>query len=321
MNGSARGIFAPGDPHGFNRTRRQAFDKADVILIVGSPFDFRLGYGRRLRSDATVVQIDLDYRNVGKNRDISLGLVGDCGAILNAVAQAATGRASKGNAVRAEWMKELRAAEGKAYEKLLPSFKSESMPINPYRVAYEINEFLTDNTVYIGDGGDVVTITATAVEPRQAGNWMDPGPLGTLGVGTSFAMATKLVHPKKEVLCYYGDGSFGMTSWDMETAQRFGLPYIAVIGNNSAMNQIRCGQIGKYGPERGCIGNKLGDVDFEKFADCFGAWGIAVREPKQIRPALDQARERVAGGQCAIVNIWVDPNEYAPGTQAQTMYK
>ena len=321
MNGASRGIFAPGDPHGFNRTRRAAFDKADVILIVGCPFDFRLGYGRRLRADATVVQIDLDYRNVGKNRDISLGLVGDCGAILKAVEQASTGRASKGNAKRAEWMKELRAGEVKAYEKLLPSFKSESTPINPYRVAYEINEFLTDNTVYIGDGGDVVTITATAVEPRKAGNWMDPGPLGTLGVGTSFSMATKFVHPQKEVLCYYGDGSFGMTAWDMETAQRFKLPYMAVIGNNSAMNQIRCGQIGKYGLERGCIGNKLGDVDFEKFAECFGGWGIAVREPSQIRPALEKARERVAGGQCAIVNIWVDINEYAPGTKAQTMYK
>ena len=128
-----------------------------------------------MRADATVVQIDLDYRNVGKNRDVSLGMVGDCGAILKAVEQAASGRASKGNAQRAEWMKELRAAEAKAYEKLLPSFKSESVPINPYRVAYEINEFLTDNTVYIGDGGDVVTITATAVEPRKAGNWMDPG--------------------------------------------------------------------------------------------------------------------------------------------------
>jgi len=321
MNGSSRGIFAPADRHGFNRTRSFAFDKADVIVIVGCPFDFRLGYGRRLRADATVVQIDLDYRNVGKNRDVSLGLVGDCGAILKAVEQAATGRAAKGNGPRAEWMKELRAAEAKAYEKLLPSFKSESTPINPYRVAYEINEFLTDNTVYIGDGGDVVTITATAVEPRKAGHWMDPGPLGTLGVGTSFAMATKFVHPLKEVLCYYGDGSFGMTAWDMETAQRFKLPYMAVIGNNSAMNQIRCGQIGKYGPERGGVGNKLGDVDFEKFAECFGGWGIAVREPSQIRPALEKARERVAGGQCAIVNIWVDINEYAPGTKAQTMYK
>jgi acetolactate synthase-1/2/3 large subunit len=90
LNGSGRGTFAPGDPHHFHRTRRVAFDKADVIVIVGTPFDFRMGYGSRLRADATVVQIDLDYRTVGKNRDISLGLVGDIGTVLTAVTAAAT---------------------------------------------------------------------------------------------------------------------------------------------------------------------------------------------------------------------------------------
>ncbi len=84
MNGAARGTFAPGDPHHFHQTRGYAFEKADTIIIIGTPFDFRMGYGRRLRADATVVQIDLDYRTVGKNRDISLGIVGDAGAILSA---------------------------------------------------------------------------------------------------------------------------------------------------------------------------------------------------------------------------------------------
>ena len=93
FNGSGRGLLPPGDPHHFNRTRRMAFDKADVIVIVGTPFDFRMGYGRRLGKGADVVQIDQDYRTVGKNRDISLGLVGHPGAILGAVAQAASGRA------------------------------------------------------------------------------------------------------------------------------------------------------------------------------------------------------------------------------------
>src|SRR3546814_3816887 len=87
---------------------------------------------------------------------------------------------------------------------------------------------------------------------------MDPGPLGTLGVGTGFAMAAKLAHPEKEVLCYYGDGSFGMTAFDIEPADRFNAPFVAVIGNNPAMNQIRCGQIIKYGEQRGHIGTKLG---------------------------------------------------------------
>ena len=322
MNGSGRGTLPPGDPHHFHRTRRVAFDKADVIVIVGTPFDFRMGYGRRLSDAATVVQIDMDYRTVGKNRDIDLGLVGDVGAIMAAVTEAASGGGDKGAKKRLAWMEELRAAEAEASEKLMPQFKSDNVPINPYRVAWEINEFLTDDTIYIGDGGDVVTITAQAVQPRRPGHWMDPGPLGTLGVGTGFAMAAKLAHPEKEVLCYYGDGAFSMTAFDMETADRFGAPFIAVIGNNSAMNQIRCGQIMKYGEQRGNVGNKLGDVDFEKFGQMLGGFGEAVREPGDIGPALQRAREAVKStGKSAVVNIWVDPDEYAPGTKNQTMYK
>src|SRR5260370_42566925 len=123
----------------------------------------------------------------------------------------------------------------------MPLFKSKSMPIHRYRGAFELNEFLADNTIYIGDGGDVVTISAQAVRPRGPGEWMDPGALGSLGVGTGFAIAAGLANPQKEVLCYYGDGSFRMTAFGIETPNRFGVPYLPVIGNNSAMNQIRYG--------------------------------------------------------------------------------
>ncbi|HUC61991.1 MAG TPA: thiamine pyrophosphate-binding protein [Alphaproteobacteria bacterium] len=321
MNGSGRGTLPPGDPHHFSKTRSYAFDKADLIIIVGTPFDFRMGYGRRLGAGAKVVQIDLDYRTVGKNRDIDLGLVGDCGVILKFVTDAATGRTDNGSKRRASWLDELRKGEAAGVEKLMKDFKSESTPINPYRVAWELNEFMTEDTIYIGDGGDVVTITAQAVQPRQPGHWMDPGPLGTLGVGTPFALAAKFVHPEKEVLCYFGDGAFAMTGFDMETAVRFKLPFLGVIGNNSAMNQIRYGQIAKYGPNRGNVGNKLGDVPFSKFAQMLGGYGEEVHDPKQIRPALERGRAAVKSGVPALINIWVDPEIYAPGTKNQTMYK
>ena len=322
FNGASRGLLGPGDPHHFDRTRSQAFAKADVIVIVGTPFDFRMGYGKRISAPA-LVQIDMDYRTVGKNRDVTLGIVGDPGAVLGAVLQAASGRIKNDKRqARRAWMKELASAEDQATEKLMPLFKSDSRPIHPYRVAWELNEFLGEDTIYIGDGGDVVTISAQAVRPRQPGQWMDPGALGSLGVGTGFALAAKLVHPHKEVLCYYGDGSFGMTAFDMETANRFGAPYIAVIGNNSAMNQIRYGQLTKYGESRGNVGNLLGDVPFGKFAEMLGGYGEEVREPAQIAPALRRAREALAkSGRSAVINIWVDPREYAPGTKAQTMYK
>lgn len=323
FNGASRGLLPPGDPHHFDRTRSEGFAKADVIVIIGTPFDFRMGYGKRLGAGAMVVQIDLDYRTVGKNRDVTLGLVGDPGAILAAVRQAASGRIDQGaRAKRQGWMADLQLLEAQASEKLLPLFRSERVPIHPYRVAYELNEFLTEDTIYIGDGGDVVTISAQAVRPRRPGQWMDPGALGSLGVGTGFAIAAGLAQPQKEVLCYYGDGAFAMTAFDMETANRFGVPYIGVVGNNSAMNQIRYGQLAKYGNERGNVGNLLGDVPFGTFAEMLGGYGEEVRDPNQIAAALHRAREAVAKTRrCAVINVWVDPSEYAPGTKAQTMYK
>ena len=323
MNGASRGMLPESDPHHFDRTRRDAFTNADVILIVGTPFDFRMGYGKRISSDLTLVQIDQSYSTVGKNRDIDLGIAGDPGAILAAVAQAASGRIGQvARQKRQAWMKELREIEQRKLQRLMPMFTTDQNPIHPYRLAYEINQFLGEDTIYIGDGGDIVTISAQAVRPRNPGQWMDPGALGSLGVGTGFAMAAKLAHPHKEVVCLYGDGSFGMTAFDMETSQRFGAPYLAIVGNNSAMNQIRYGQIAKYGMERGDVGNKLGDVPFSKFGEMIGGHGEEVREAGEIQPALQRARESIARtGKCAVVNVWVDPNEYAPGTKAQTMYK
>lgn len=323
FNGASRGMLPPGDSHHFDRTRAAAFSDADVIVVVGTPFDFRMGYGRRISAKATLVQIDMDYRTVGKNRDIDLGLVGDPRAILGAVLAAASGRLKRDKRqARQQWMRKLAESEAAATEKLLPLLRCDSHPIHPYRVAYELNQFLTDDTIYIGDGGDVVTISAQAVRPRRPGQWMDPGPLGSLGVGTGFAIAAGLAHPKKEVLCYYGDGAFGMTAFDMETANRFGVPYVAVIGNNSAMNQIRYGQLAKYGAQRGNVGNLLGDVPFGRFAEMLGGHGEEVREAAQIGPALQRARESVQRlRRSAVVNIWVDPREYAPGTKNQTMYK
>ncbi len=322
MNGASRGILPPGDPHYFNRTRSSAFKKADVIVIVGTPFDFRMGYGKRISNEATLIHIDQDYRTVGKNRDVTLGLAGDPGAILEAIHREVASNMQNGSDKRKSWLDELRAEEIEKTEKLIPMFKSEESPIHPYRLAWEINEFLTEDTIYIGDGGDIVTISAQAVQPRSPGNWMDPGALGSLGVGTGFAMAAGLANPDKEILCLYGDGSFGMTVFDMETANRFGAPYIAIVGNNSHMNQIRYGQITKYGEERGNIGNKLGDVQFSVFAEMLGGYGAEIHQPQEIQPALQKARESVKStGKSAVINVWVNPDEYAPGTKAQTMYK
>ena len=321
MNGAGRGTLPPGDPHHFHLSRRYAFNNADLIIIVGTPFDFRMGYGRRLPRGAKVVQIDLDYRTVGKNRDIDLGLVGDPGAILAATVQAASGRVGGTGATsvaRKAWFEELRAQEEDAYRKRLPRQLSDAHPIHPLRLAHEINEFLTEDSIYIGDGGDIVTFSGGVVQPKSPGHWMDPGPLGTLGVGIPFVLAAKYARPDQEVVALFGDGAFSLTGWDFETLVRYKLPFVGVIGNNSSMNQIRYGQEAKYGKERGRIGNTLGDVRYDEFARMLGGYGEEVRDPADIAPAMQRARE---SGLPSLINVWVDPDAYAPGTVNQTMYK
>lgn len=318
MNGAARGTLPPGDPHHFHLTRRYAFNNADVILIVGTPFDFRMGYGKRLPQAAKVVQIDMSYATVGKNRDIDLGLIGDPGAILAAVAQAASGRSDNGAKGRDAWLEQLRAEEKRLQEERLPRLLKDTAPIHPLRLAHEINQALTDNTMYICDGGDVVTFSGGVVQPHGPGLWMDPGPLGTIGVGMPFILGAKQARPDTEILALFGDGSFSLTGWDFETAVRYDLPFIGIIGNNSYMNQIRYGQIAKYGEEMGDVGVKLGDVRYDEFAKMLGGYGEEVREPKDIRPAIERARE---SGKPSLINVWIDPNAFAPGTMNQTMYK
>jgi acetolactate synthase-1/2/3 large subunit len=318
MNGAGRGTLAPGDPLHFQLARRHAFNEADLIIIVGTPFDFRMGYGRRLSPAAKVVQIDLNYGTVGKNRDVDLGIVGDAGAVLSAVAQATSGRLDTGTAARKAWIDELRAVEDSAYHKRLPRQHSDASPIDPYRLVHEINEFLTEDSIYIGDGGDIVTFSGQVVQPKSPGHWMDPGPLGTLGVGIPFVLAAKHARPDKEVVALFGDGAFSLTGWDFETLVRYDLPFVGIVGNNSSMNQIRYGQIQKYGEDRGRVGNTLGDVHYDKFAQMLGGYGEEVHDPADIAPALRRARE---SGLPSLINVWVDPDVYAPGTMNQTMYK
>ncbi|WP_326809155.1 thiamine pyrophosphate-binding protein [Streptomyces sp. NBC_01775] len=318
MNGAGRGTLPPGDPHHFQLSRRYAFNNADLIIIVGTPFDFRMGYGKRLSPEATVVQIDLDYRTVGKNRDIDLGIVGSADLVLAAVTQAASGRLNGGSDKRRAWLEELRSAEHTAAEKRLPQLRSDASPIHPYRLVSEINDFLTEDSLYIGDGGDIVTFSGQVVQPRSPGHWMDPGPLGTLGVGVPFVLAAKQARPDTEVVALFGDGAFSLTGWDFETLVRYDLPFVGIVGNNSSMNQIRYGQRAKYGEERERLGNTLGDVPYDQFARMLGGHGEEVRDPAQIRPALERAR---ASGKPSLINVWVDPDAYAPGTMNQTMYK
>jgi acetolactate synthase I/II/III large subunit len=292
--------------------------KADLIIILGTPFDFRMGYGRRLSPTAKVAQIDLDYRTVGKNRDVDLGIVGDAGAVLARSPRTPPVGPTPARRAARPGSTSCAPCRTPPTHKRLPRQLSDASPIDPYRLVHEINEFLTADSIYIGDGGDIVTFSGQVVQPKAPGHWMDPGPRGTLGVDVPFALAAKHARPDREIVCLFGDGAFILTGWDFETPVRFNLPFVGIVGNNSSMNQIHYGQIQKYGGDRGRVGNTLGHVRYDQFAKMLGGYGEEVTDPSQIAPALRRARE---SGKPSLINVWVDPDMYAPGTMNQAMYK
>jgi acetolactate synthase-1/2/3 large subunit len=315
VNGAARGSLPVGHELSFVRSRREALAKADVILVIGTPFDFRLGYGKRLAPGAQTIQVDLDYGELGHNRGIDIGITGDAAAVLSQLSDAID-RIPDDR--RRSWLDHLRLAEQKALEKDLPFLNSDAVPIHPLRLAKEINDFLSDDTIFIGDGGDIVTISASVIQTRRPGHWLDPGPLGTLGVGVPFALAAKVAMPEKEAFILFGDGAFGFNGFEFDTALRFNLPIVSVVGNNAAWNQIRYGQIEKYGSERGDTANLLAATRYDRVVEALGGYGEHVTEAKDIRPAMEHAR---AAGKAACVNVMIDPNVYSSGTMNQTMYK
>lgn len=314
VNGAARGTLPRSHPYNFMPTRSVAFNNADVILLAGTPLDFRMGYGRRLNPNAKIVILDMDYKNVGHNRDFDYGLVGNLRTIVDAMCEASKGDTSRKHD---PFLKMLRDEEEKAEGKNDKIIAANEAPIHPVRLCHEINEFLLEDTVYIGDGGDVVTFSGSVVKPHKPGGWMDPGPLGTLGVGTGFAMASKLAQPERDVVVLFGDCSFTLTGFDFLTMAHRRLPFVGVIGNNSSWNQIRYGQERKY-PGRGDVGNVVGDVRFDRLAEAMGGFGIRVTKPEEIRPALEKARDC---GKPALVDVIINRDVYSSGTTSQTMYK
>ncbi|MEK8173156.1 thiamine pyrophosphate-binding protein [Streptomyces sp. M19] len=316
MNGAGRGTLPPGDPHHFQLSRRYAFANADVIVIVGTPFDFRMGYGRRLSKDATVVQIDLDYRTVGKNRDVDLGIVGDAGLVLSAVAQAASGRidgarAAQGVAGGAA----RRRAGGGGQTAAEPALRRLADPPVP---PGQRDQRLPHRGLDLHRRrGDIVTFSGQVVQPKSPGHWMDPGPLGTLGVGVPFVMAAKQARPDKEVVALFGDGAFSLTGWDFETLVRFDLPFVGVVGNNSSMNQIRYGQRAKYGDARSGSATPSATCPTTSSRGCSAATArrSATRRNRPGAAPRPRVRQAVADQRLG------RPRRVRPGTVNQTMYK
>jgi acetolactate synthase-1/2/3 large subunit len=307
VNGQARGSLDPDDPHWFLHTRKDALRRADVVLIFGTPLDFRLGYGRstHINAEAKLIHVDLDGRELGKNRGCDVGIIGDTGLVMEALTACARAARFRPELSRA-WLAELRALEQAKWEALQPQLASDEVPINPLRVCAEVGRFVTDKTILVGDGGDFVGSAANVLRPRGFGHWLDAGPLGTLGAGPGYAMAAKLASPASDVIILYGDGAFGLNMMEFEACIRQKINIVGVIGNDAAWMQILRGQEQMYGPDRtpAC---KLAHSRYDRMIEALGGHGEWVERPEQLRPALERA---LGAGKPAVVNVKIGRSDF-----------
>ncbi len=305
MNGAGRGTLPLHHPSAFAQSRGWALGNADLVIVLGAPLDFRLGYGRppSFAEDARVVMVDSDPVELGRNRALELGLHAHLGRVLDQLVDILPA----GLPARfEEWRRRVGQKERDSRGKLEAESVSDAVPISHYRWAREIASVVTPETIVVGDGGDVVGCASKFVPITAPGQWLDPGPFGCLGVGPSFAIAAKLLHPDRRVLLIAGDGAFGLNGMEMETAVRFGLPMTVIIGNDGGWGQIRNPQLSFFGAER-AVGTSLPFTRFDLMVEALGGKGMLVTEPDEIRPALEKS---LGGDDVWCINVTLDPAAY-----------
>ncbi|MBZ0271428.1 acetolactate synthase [bacterium] len=298
LNALGRGMLPHDHPMFYSLTRKPALSRADVVLLVGAEADFRLGYGRGINPEATIIQVEPDASKIGFNIAPQHVIIGDAALVLDALADAVDAP----NAAREAWSRELRGMEVVAREELMGEMTSDVFPVNPHRFGAEIAKVMDENTIIIGDGGNIVATTSKCVPLNGPRQWMDPGKFGCLGVGMPFALAAQAAFPDKKVLVVFGDGSVGFNGFEYDTAVRHDLPIVGIVGNDAAWTQIRCAQIEAAGEEFAAA-SLLAPTHYGDFVKSLGGEGYQVESAADIAPTLQKA---FAAKKPALINVPLD---------------
>lgn len=300
-NGAGRGTLSMNHPHCFKSARSKALRQADLIILIGTPLDFRLKYGTEWSKEVKLIQIENDPAELNHNRPADVAVCANARLVLEALTEGLQGIHYQ------EWCAAVRQMEEKENLKLEQWKGLGDVPINHFRFGAEIENFVDENTILVGDGGDIVSAAAKVLTLTRPGQWLDPGPLGCLGVGAPFAISAQLLHPDKKVLIINGDGSFGLNGFEFDTAVRFNLPIVSIVGNDAGWGQIRGPQIQMVGRER-AVATSLAPTRYDKVVEALGGYGEFIEQAENIRPGLERA---FASGKPACLNVLLDPEGMA----------
>lgn len=316
-NGMGRGVVAPADGLLVTRARSLALGAADLVVVVGAPLDFRLGYGsfggRDGNPPAKVIHVVDAPTELATHVELAGAVSGDLGLALSGLIEAfetevkTSIRRERAGRTWPAWLGRLRdaAAEAEAADRAL--LESEAEPIHPARVYGELRRLLADDAVVIGDGGDFVSFAGRYLEPARPGGWLDPGPYGCLGTGLGYAIAARLARPDSQVVLLLGDGAAGFSLMDADTLVRHRLPVVMVCGNNGIWGLEKYPMQALYGYD--VAADLQPACRYDQVVAALGGAGELVTDPAELGPALRRAFE---AGVPYLVNVATDPKVAYP---------
>jgi thiamine pyrophosphate-dependent acetolactate synthase large subunit-like protein len=298
MNGMGRGVLPADHELAFSAARGAAFSRADLVVVIGTPLDFRLGFGNF--GEAKVVHVVDDDSVVASHVTLTAKAAGPLKAILQAIAEPPATE-------REGWIAELRAVEEEKRAGFVAELRDDRAPVHPARVYGELVPRLARDAVVICDGGDFASYAGRFVDVYEPGGWLDPGPYGCLGTAPGYALAAGLLHPDRQIVVLLGDGAagFGMGDWD--TLVRFGINVTMVCGNNGIWGLEKHPMRFVYGYD--VAAELTPGTRYDEVMRALGGHGELVRTPDELGPALERA---FATPGPSLVNVLTDPEVAYP---------
>ena len=293
----SRGLVPEDHVVSFQAARSTAMRETDFVLVVGTRMNWMVQYGHRFNRDAKIVQIDIDESELGHNRDIDLGIVGDAKAVMaQLLAEAQNRDADWAGRLESDWIVTLRDVEDRRAQQGTALLNSDQTPMHPLRLCKEIREFLDRDAILSVDGNEILHFGRQSIPTFVPGHRLNSGVTGTMGVGLPYGIGAKLAKPDKQVLVLHGDGSMGMNAMELDTCVRHNIPVVTVISNNAGWTART--------PDHRKPGRELGFTNFDGMARELGGYGEKVEDPNEIKPALKRAFD---SGKPAVINAIVEP--------------
>lgn len=309
LGGMARGLLGREAEVQFRHARGKALKDADLVIVCGFPFDFRLKYGQSIPRSAKLVAVNLSASTLRKNRIPDLAVHMHPGQFLVDLAA----NAPRVGEDRAPWFAALKGREDARDAEIQQPQATVPGRVNPLKFFLELEKRLDDDSVLVADGGDFVATASYVLRPRGPISWLDPGVYGTLGVGGGFATGAAVCRPNSEVWIIWGDGSSAYSLAEFDTFVRHGLAPIAVIGTDALWAQIARDQTDLLGDS---VGTVLRDTSYEKVAEGYGGVGLLLDDESKIGEVLDEAKRIAKTGRPVCVNVLLAQSDFRKGSMS-----